>query len=214
MKRHSLIIALLGLVLLFGNAAAAELKLATVDMAKVFNGYWKSKKAQEVLRQKEVTKEGQLKELQEEQQKLVEQHQKMLRQMEDPTLNAGERERMRRTTQKKADEVRELMASIDQFRRSSITELQKDEGDARKKLLDEIRAVITAAAKERGYNYIVDSAALGPVGNPVVLYSEEANDLTDAIMTRLNASDPDKTSATPKPSPKGETPKPAPPKGK
>ncbi|MSU41138.1 MAG: OmpH family outer membrane protein [Pedosphaera sp.] len=207
MKTHLRIPILSALCLALSMAHGAELKMGTVDMVKVFNGYWKSKKAQEALRQKEVTKEGQQKELMEEQQKLVEQHQKMMRQLEDPTLNVAEKERLKRITIKKADEVRELMASIDQFRRASITELQKDEGDARKKLLDEIREVISAKAKERSYNYIFDAAAMGPAGNPALLFSEAGHDLTTEILTQLNASDPDKTSPAPKPKTTPEPPK-------
>jgi Skp family chaperone for outer membrane proteins len=70
----------------------------------------------------------------------------------------------------------------------------------RDKILDEIKAVVSARAKTSGYTMVVDSAAEGANGTPVYLYNNGENDITDDILKQLNSTAPVPDGNTPAPS--------------
>ncbi len=63
----------------------------------------------------------------------------------------------------------------------------------RDSIVEEIRITVNGKAKAAGYALVFDTLAESANGTPVVLYSNNENDLTEAILSQLNAGAPAET---------------------
>ena len=194
-------------ILLAGNfvvqSDAAEQKIATVDMRKTYSEYWKTKKAVEGLRQQRLNKEQEVKEMVDERGKKIAEHQKMLKQFQDPGLGEAERGRFKKIMERKVVEIREIEQAVQQFERATNTELTNAQQKIVKTIIEEIRGLVSAKAKEKGYTFVLDASAVAP-SQLVVVYSTGQDDLTKEIQEQLEATNPEKAEKKP------DKPKPAP----
>ena len=60
----------------------------------------------------------------------------------------------------------------------------------RDRILGEIKIAVNAKAKTEGYALVLDSAAETVNGTLTVVYNNGENDMTDAILSQLNAGAP------------------------
>ena len=183
---------------------AADQKIATFDMRKAYSEYWKTKKTVEALRQQRLNKEQEVKEMVTERGKKITEHQKMLKQFQDPGLREAERERFKRIMERKVVEIREIEQAIQQFERATNTEMTNAQQKMVKTIIEEIRGLVSAKAKERGYTFVLDASAVSPT-QLVVVYNTGQDDLTKEIQEQLEATNPEKAVKKPdkpKPTPK------------
>ncbi len=198
-------------------SAAAELKLATVDMRKLFDGYWKTKRAEADLKDKATGFEQKFKTMADDRQKSIETHQKMVGNASDPALSPEEREKRKKLIEGKVIEIREIEQALQQFDRSSRETLTTQRRNITEKLTAEIRDVINAKSKAASYAMVFDSSGMSGPFAPVVMYHNGQSDLTDDVLKQLNATAPPETTPVPpkkevtpsetKPAPKKDEPK-------
>ena len=118
--------------------------------------------------------------------------------LQDPALNAAERERRRKQQQKVINEARETAQALQQYNRATQSELQKEQTDTIKKLMNEVQGVVSTIAKAKGYSHVIDSSAkTGP--GLVLVFADGKDDLTTAAQSQLETTNPEKTSVNPKP---------------
>ena len=178
--------------------ALAQTKIATVDLRKLFDGYWKTKQAQTVLndRQAQLVKDG--RSLSDDLKKGSDEYQKLLEQANDQALSADQRDKNKQAAADKRKQLQDAKAALDQFERQAQVTLQEQQVRMRDNVLSDIKAAVAAQAKVAGYQLVVDAA--GETANApttAVVYSSGENDLTDAVLKRLNAGRTD--SITPAP---------------
>jgi len=193
MKTLSAIFLAIGFV---GTAQSAEQKIATIDMRKCYTEYWKTKKGIEALRQKRLGKDREVKEMVDERQKEIVAHQKMIKQFQDPQLGEAERERFQKVMARKLQVIKEIEQAIQQFERATNTELQGDQRKLTQTIVDEIRGLVAAKAKERSYTFVLDSSAIVPT-QLVIVYNAGDDDLTKEIQDQLEATNPEKAVKSP-----------------
>ena len=172
------------------SAAAAEPRIATVDLKKVFEDYFKTKLANASLQDEA---QGLLKDrkgLVEDYQKAVDEYKKAQEEANNQALSADEREKRKKEAEGKLIRVNDLKQSMEQFERTATSNLEEKQRIAKDKILTEIRNVITAQAKAGGFTLVLDSAAEGLSKTGVVLYNSGENDLTTAVLKELNANAP------------------------
>jgi len=180
------LIVLLGV--LGAGSACAQTRIATVDLRKLFDGYWKTKEADVALRDRAADLDKEHKGLREEFQKSQEEYQKMLAGSNDQAVSAEERERRRKAAEAKLKDLRETKETIDQFERQARTTLEEQRRRMRDKVLGEIRDVISARARSAGYTLVLDTTAETPNNTPLVLFASPGeNDLTEQVLQQLNA---------------------------
>ncbi|MBI1992700.1 MAG: OmpH family outer membrane protein [Candidatus Omnitrophica bacterium] len=155
-----------GCSLLAGDASlagAAELKVGFVDLAKVFDGYERTKQSDAMLekkgKQKEAELEGRMNEL------------KKLRQGLE-LLNDEAREA-------KSREIEERSEELQRFRTAAARDLRRERDKAAKDILQEIRVGIEDYAKANSFSLILDERSL--------LYGQAAYDATAEMLKLLNS---------------------------
>lgn len=189
-------------VLLLGvlnGTAWAQTRVATVDLRKLFDGYWKTKQADAALKDRAADLDKEYKGLRDDHKKLTEQYQKTLADANDQAVSSEERDKRKKTAEAKLKDIKDAEETIGQFERQARTTLDEQRRRMRDNVLGEIRTTINAKAKSGGYGLVVDTAAESPNATPIFVYSSGDNDLTQAVLEQLNAGAPVET---PKPAEK------------
>jgi outer membrane protein len=180
----------LGLLLLSGPGLFAQNKIATIDLKRVFDGYWKTQQADGSLREKAAEFEKKNKLMVEDYQKATEEYKKVLDSANDAAVSIEEKDKRKKAAEAKLLEINEIEQSIKQFERSARAQISEQQRLMREKILNEIRELINVKAKAAEYNLVIDTAAESINTTPVILYKSGQADLTDAILTQLNATAP------------------------
>ena len=172
------------------SSALAQQKIATVDMRKLFDGFWKTKQAETAIndRKAELDKEdrGFLDNLQ----KTREDYQKLLDAAADQAISADERDKRKQAAADKYTEIKDSQTAIVQFERQAQATLGAQSQRMRSDILKEIQAAVTTKAKAGGYTMVLDAAADTASQTPLLLYTDGQNDLTASVLAQLNAGAP------------------------
>lgn len=196
MKPLSLLsLAALVLALVFNGqsadrSTAAAGAIAVVDLKKVFDGYWKTKQADLNLKERAGELDKKRKEMVADYQKSGDEYKKLVESASDSAVSIEERDKRKKSAEGKLRELQEIEQSIGQFDRSARTQLGEQQRNMRDKIVVEIRELVNKKARAVGYAAVLDSAAESAVGTPIVLFNASLPDLTEEIISQLNATAP------------------------
>ena len=182
-----ILVVLLGML---SGTAMAQNRIATVDLSKVFDGYWKTKAAKDALKKSQADMEKTLKDMQDEFQHARDDYQKLAAAATEDTISSQERDRRKQTAEDKLKDVKEKQDSIVRYQRQKDASLEEQSHRMRDNLIKDIRDVVNARAKAGGYGLVLDSAAKGTSDTPFVLFNAGESDITDQALTQLNAAAP------------------------
>jgi Skp family chaperone for outer membrane proteins len=170
--------------------ALAQTKIGTVDLRKLFDGYWKTKQAQVALNDRKTQLDSDDKSMRDDLKKGGEEYQKLLEQANDQAISADQRDKRKLAAADKLKQLQDSKAAIDQFERQAQVTLSEQGQRMRENILVEIKAAVTAKAKATGYSLVIDAAAETANATTAVVYSSGENDLTDDVLKQLNAGAP------------------------
>ncbi len=171
-------------------AAAQTAKIGTVDLLRVFDGYWKTKQADANLKEEAAGLDKDRKPMLEQFQKAQDNYKKLLDGAGDATISSDERDKRKKAAEEQLVKIKELQNEIEQFNRQAQTMLFEKQRRVRDNLLTEIKEVVKAKAKAANYTYLFDTAAKSRDETPIVLYTNGDNDLTDEVLAQLNTNAP------------------------
>jgi outer membrane protein len=169
-------------------AAAAEEKLVFINLDRVFNEYYKTKLADAQLKEQAEEFKEERKKLIDDLQKLQETFSDAREQAQNTALNEEVRIRKRDQAEEKLVEIREQESKIRRFDDSRQKQLDEQSRRMRKRIVDEIREVISTYARSQGYTSVVDSSGESMNLVPIFLYTDAKADITDAVVELLNKS--------------------------
>ncbi len=183
---------LVGLLLagVLSGSAWAQPRIATIDLKKVFDNYWKKKQAEAQLQERfgEMQKED--KNMLEDYKKLKEDYQNLIADANNQTFSPEERDKRKKSAEDKFRQMKEMEDTIVQYERTMNTTLADQKQRMGSNILKEIRTVVTAKAKAANFTMVVDTSGESVLGAPTVLYSNNENDMTDEVIKQLNATAP------------------------
>ena len=178
------------LISFLGFSARAQGRLATIDLRKVFDGYWKTKQADAALKERAADIEKEHKNMIEDWKKAKEDYQALLTEANNQTLSLEERETRKKSAEAKFKQIRDSEEQITQYERQARTTLDEQRKRMRDSIVEEIRTTVTGKAKAAGYALVIDTMADSANNTPVVLYSNNENDMTQVVLSQLNAGAP------------------------
>jgi outer membrane protein len=159
----------LGLAVLFGIMAtgissAADLKIAYVDLGKVFDSYQKTKEFDAVLQS-----EGEA---------FQKQRDAMVQKIQDAQSKLD----LMKDTEKTAMEadIEKQKNDVVAFDKEKRAELAKRRDDKVREILTEIQGIVSDIAKKDGYTYVLNDR--------VMIYGDPQFNITDEVMKNLNDS--------------------------
>lgn len=179
------------LVLVLAPAPAmAQSRIATVDLKKLFDNYWKTKQADTQLKAHGADLEKEFKAMLDDYNKGKEEAKTLTTSATDPAMSESERDKKKRDAEEKLASLKQQEDAMTKFQAQARTTIDERRRRMRDNILGEIRKVVDGKAKVGGYNLVLDSAAETVNGTPVVLYTSGENDLTDAVLSQLNLNAP------------------------
>lgn len=168
----------------------AETKIAVINLKTVFDGYWKTKQADVQLKDRASDFDKARRGLVDDYQKANEDYRKLVESSNDQAASADERDKRKKTAESKLMELREIEQNIGQFDRNAREQLGSQQKRMRDTILREIRELINTKAKAGSYGLVLDTAAESANQTPIVLFETGLPELTDEILTQLNATAP------------------------
>jgi outer membrane protein len=190
MKNLRLILPAILLMTFLGGSALAQTKIATVDLKKLFDNYYKTKLAQASIQERAAQLDKDDKAMKDDLKKGGDDYQKLVTEANDQALSADERDRRKQSADDKLKQLQASKAAIDQYERQAQTTLGEQRQRMRDNILVDIKAAVSAKAKAAGYSLVLDNAAETVNGTMTIVYNSGDNDLTDGILAQLNAGAP------------------------
>ena len=181
--------ALLLLTFLSGSALA-QTKIATVDLKKLFDNYYKTKLAQASIQESVnqfVKDENGMKD---DLKKGTDDYQNLVAQANDQALSADERNHRKQAADDKMKQLQAFKANIDQLDRQANVTVGEKRERMHDSILIDIKAAVATKAKSAGYTLVLDATSDTANGILTVVYNNGENDLTDAVLAQLNLGAP------------------------
>ena len=185
------------LMTLFSGSALAQSKIATVDLSKLFDNYWKTKQAQAALQDHQAQLAKDDSSMKDDLKKAGDDYQQLLAKANDPAVSADERDRRKQAAAEKLKKLQESQAAIEQYERTAQGTLTDQLQHMSEKIRADIQAAVNAKAKAGGYTVVLNTAAEGinlgsaKISVPSsVVYSASEVDLTADVLKQLNAGAP------------------------
>ena len=181
-------------------AVQAQGKIATVDMKKIFDRYWKKKAAEDRLKEQQTNMEKEEKSMKDEFNQLKEEYNTINNSTADSNISPDERDKRKKLADDKMKKMKDLDDAFKQYDANAKTRLVEQGQRLKQQIIDEIRNQATAKAKAQGFALVLDTAAVSGDGIPIILFSNNENDITDAVLVELNRgaqSDPSKAEDKP-----------------
>jgi len=177
------------------GSALAQTKIATVDLRKLFDNYYKTKQAQAIIQENAAKLDKEDKDYRSDFTQTNNVYQQLLAQVNDPAISAEERDRRKQSVTNQLKQLEDMKTQIDQFERTAQSTLSDQRQRMRDKVLVEIQTRVSDAAKAHGYSLVLDTAAESINSTPTIIYHNSENDLTDEVLKQLNLNAPIDTTA-------------------
>ena len=158
-------------------AAAAEMKIGTVSMVDLVRLHPQHESNRALVKTTDKDYKAKLDAKQDELKEIADEGKKAQGDLQNPMLSA----QARAAAQKKLEGIQQRFLAGQQEMRQMATRFQGDLSDLESRLIkmetDDIRAKISAYAKEKGYDFIADSTMLA--------FAKESYDVTDEILKSM-----------------------------
>jgi Skp family chaperone for outer membrane proteins len=175
---------------LTGVQAFGQSKIATVDLKKIFENYYKTKLATADVQQHADELDKDYANMAAGMKKRSDDYQTMEESANDQAVSQEERDKRRQAAQDQLKQLEEDKANIEQFERQAQVTISDQRSRMRDNILDEIKKAVADKAKAAGDTIVFDTAAISANGTPSVLFASGDNDLTDDVLKQLNSTAP------------------------
>ena len=171
-------------------SAQTAVRVATVDMGRVFQGYYRTAEAEKRFQNAVEQAQAQAEKMMADGNKLVEEYRALLEEANNPALSAEARQRTQSDAELKAQTIREKEQEAQQFQVNTQRALQQRQMNHRQLMIDEIRQVVSSIAKDKGYTLVLDNTANLTQGVSSVVYADASFDISEAVLAELNKDQP------------------------
>jgi len=194
MKNVSLVSAAFAAALCLAAAAPAaaqgSFKIGIIDMKRVFSEYYKTKDAEKSVNDGKEAAKKQLDERNAKYRDLIGKWQESQKLINDPAISEELRAQKKKEAEELSSEAKSLEREMAEFRQRREQQLQEQVTRVRKGILDEIKVLVERKAKDANYDLVFDKSGMGVNGVPFLLFSKDAVDFSQDIVSELNKDAP------------------------
>lgn len=179
----------IGALLTIGAAlavSAAGQRIAVIDLEQVFREFYKSRIAEEAIRQQAENYRIYLVKLNEQLQQLLEIERTARSNSINYALSGDEQQKAREAAAKAEADVREKRAEIELFIKERGADMRRLEAKKRAEIIDEIKAEAGRRAVAEGFDFVIDRSGRTLNEQPILLYYPPDCDITAAVLRELN----------------------------
>lgn len=185
MKKVGMVASVLALVASMGWAA--ELKIATVDLDKVFTAHPKTQAAEAELKKSETAIQDEMDQIMAEGRALQEEVTKLREAAKNPLLTEDARLQKRDEAEDKVTELQEFELRARRTQETKLKQMREQVLKSRQAIVDELMAAVDHFAEAGGYDLVLDRSGMTMNAVPLVAYSNPSLDVTDKLIEYLKA---------------------------
>ncbi len=163
-------------------ARAADQKIVSVQIKKVFEEYWKSKQLKDFMERKGEETQAELAELDKNRKTLIEEYRKAKMAESSPILTPAAREKKAQ----EANAIRQNVVMLERKMKQKQTEFRRLSETERGVILKELMKLLATFSKKSGYSFAVDASAAAASRPAPVLYAAAETDITEAFLAEIN----------------------------
>lgn len=170
--------------------AHAQLKVATVDMNKIFSSYYKTKDAENRINEARNTAKKEFDDRMDTYKKNLDAINKLNEDMNKPELSKEAKDEKAKARDEKIAETKNLEREITEFKTTREKQLQEQAVRMRNGIVDEITKLVQDKVKSESYDLVLDKSGSSLNGVPILLFARDSMDFSDEIIKQLNANKP------------------------
>jgi outer membrane protein len=170
--------------------AAPTLQVATVDLDRALNEYWKTQKKSGEFMDRNKGAQEQVDDVQKRMAAIMEEAKKLQEEANNPALNKEAKDRIMADAEKKAQEFQNLRERLGQFVENTQRDLDRDRKLFMDLMYGEINTIVLNLAKTRGATFVVDTSGRTTSGVSSILYADPGFDITNDVIGELNKTKP------------------------
>ena len=164
--------------------AQPALKLATVDMAKLYDNHYKTIEQNAKIQADDQKAQEEVEKMNKEGNALVEEYKTLNEQANSPALSAEAKSKAQNEAQKKLEAIQNKQREVQTFIQNTRNSLGQRLNTFRSLMLEEITKVVSDVAKRKGATLVLDKAGPTAIGISNVIYTDAAFEITDDVMKR------------------------------
>jgi outer membrane protein len=168
-----------------GLNAQTPVKIATVDIEKVFEKYYKTEAEQARMNELRTKAEEQLAAFSKEREAIVSAAKELQEQSKNPAITADASKKAQADLEAKVGELRAKESEMQTFAQETQQKLQKRGMEFQRTAAEEISKKATEIAKKKGATIVLNSGA-----NAVVVYADASFSITDEVLEQVNKDRP------------------------
>ena len=182
-------LAAFGALSLAANAQPA-FKLMVVDMAKLYDGHYKTVEQNAKIQADDAKAQEEVDKMNKEGNALVEEYKSLNDQSNNPTLTAEAKGKAQNEAQKKLEGIQTKQREVQGFIQNTRNSLGQRLNTFRSLMLEEISKIATEVAKRKGGTVLLDKAGPTGIGISSLVYADAGYDITDDVMKEINKDRP------------------------
>ena len=179
------------LCILSAQIASAELKTMTVDINKLYNGYYVTQKDKATLK---LEQETYTKERKERQKAIVELNGKIkavIAKLRGKAMPDREKKNLAAEYENLVSQYNALNKDFKESDQDKLNENKKKIAELRRKGINDISKVVQKFAKDNGYHWVMETSGKSNTQISPLVYARKTEDKTDEILTLLNKEAPE-----------------------
>jgi Skp family chaperone for outer membrane proteins len=189
MKFNNILPLISALAVTFSSAAsvhAADLKVGTIDMKAVFDGYYKTKEAEVKINEARTQAKKELDERLDVFNKAQEEARKLNDEANKPELSEKAKSEKSKALNEKLQALGTLQREVQEFQQTRERQLSEQSVRSRNALLEDLNKVIADKVKAGAYDLVLDKSgqSLNAVG--ILVYSKDSFDFTNDVIVEVN----------------------------
>jgi outer membrane protein len=187
---QSLIVAATFGVLAMAAHAQPAVKLLVVDMAKLYDGHYKTVEQNAKIQADDAKAQEEVDKMNKEGNALVEEYKSLNDQANGAMLTAEAKGKAQAEAQKKLESIQTKQREVQGFIQNTRNSLGQRLNTFRSLMLEEISKLATEIAKRKGGTVLLDKAGPTGIGISNLIYADAGFDITDEVMKEINKDRP------------------------
>ena len=177
-------------------APAGPLKVAIVDMAKLYDSYWKTQDQVTKLKGQQASAQTQFDQMTKDLTALKAGVDELVEQAKNPTATADAVKKAQEEAEAKYQQLQARANDRNTFQQTVQREFQQSMQNFHDLMMEEIGQKAVDAAKSHGATILLDKSGVTVLGAKAILYSDPGYDVTDEVAAAI-AKDKPATATTP-----------------
>ena len=171
-------------------SSAGMLKIAIVSMEQVFDQYYKTKKANDLLKKRFDKSDLKKRELMDAVKTLKSELKTLAMEATDNSLSSADQDKKKRLSEKKYITYLDAEEKLIEFKKTTTKEFGYQMRQTQQKIVADIRKTVERYIKGKGIILVLDSSGKSMNNVESIIYYDSALDITDDIIKLLNKNAP------------------------